>query len=485
MPAFLSLARHLLSARAHRLPGLCLRGARPWCLGLFLASTAQAQSLSTLLDLARSGEPTYLGAKTNVRAAKARTDQAFGAMLPQLTASGNTMANERSYHTRHSEIPTQKDGYNSNAAQMNLTQPIWRWANVVGWRQAEAAEAQAEHQLVGAEQDLFAKLVAAWFDMLAARDAVVFNAQQVDALQRQWDVARRGEELGTAGQPQLDEARAKLDQALADAVTAQTDAQLKRAALEQLVGPLGGEPDLPYMRGNAVLANLNAEKLGNWLDGIETGNPNLLAAMRAYEAADEEVRKQHAGHYPTLDMVASYGKTSQAVGGFPGQAGYDIIQGSVGLQLNIPLFSGGTQSAKVDEALAQKEKARLDIEAARRTAILNAKQAWFAWHAAYARTQAGQQAIHSARSALALARTGSDNGLKTEVDVALAQQQLRAAQRDFRKGRYDQVVAYVKLKAAVGALSDGDVIMLDALLVKAPEEADPKLDERAMKVSGK
>ncbi|HZX33541.1 MAG TPA: TolC family outer membrane protein [Rhodocyclaceae bacterium] len=457
---------------------------RSLCLGFaaVFAGSCHGQTLSSLLDLARNSEPTYLGAKTNVAAAKARTDQALGAMLPQLTASGNTNANDRSYHTRGSSVPPAKDRYNSNAATINLTQPIWRYANIVTWQQAEVAAQQAEHQLAGAEQELFAKLVAAWCDLLAARDAVVFAGQQVDATDRQWQVALRGAELGAHGEPQVEDAKAKLDQALADAVAAETDVQLKRAALEQLAGSLM-EVNLPYMRGTVVLANLAQEPLAKWLTLVEEGNPNLLAALQAYEAAGAEVRKQWAGHYPTLDMVGSYGKNSQAVGGFPGQAGYDIVQGSVGLQLNIPIFSGGTQSAKVDEALAQKEKARLDIETARRTALLAAKQAWYGWQAAYARSQAGIQAIRASQSALALARVGSDKGLKTDVEILQAEQQWRAAQRDFRKARYDQVVAHVKLKAAAGILTDGDVTALDALFVRTSEEADPRLDFRTQKVA--
>lgn len=405
-------------------------------------------------------------------------------MLPQVSASANTNANQRSYHTRHSSVPPARDGYSSGATQISLTQPLWRYADIVSWQQAETVVTQAEHQLSGAEQELFAKLVAAWFDAMAARDAVAFTAQQTDAMQRQWEVFTRGEQLGTSGQPQVEDAMTKLEQALADAVTAATEAQLKYAALEQLVGPLGAL-DLPYMRGAVMLANPATEKLEKWLEDVEAGNPNLLAALQAYEAASAEVRKQQAGHYPTLDMVASYGKNSQAVGGFPGQAGYDIMQGSVGLQLNIPIFSGGTQSAKVREAAAQKEKARLDIEVARRAAVLAAKQAWFHWQAAYARARAGAQAIKSARSALMVARLGNDNGLKTELEVLQADQQLRAAQRDFRKGRYDQMVAYVNLKATVGSLTDRDVVALDGLFIGAEAEAEPVIESQALKVSGR
>lgn len=438
---------------------------------MLFAVQCYAQSLSELLALALGGEPTYLGVKTNVDAARAKADQAFGALLPQVSASANTNANDRNYVTRSSGTPEAQDRYNSNSAQLNLTQPIWHYANYLGYRQAKMVLAQAGYQLAGAEQDLFAKLVAAWFDVLAARDAVQFSAQQAAAAQRQWEVAQRGVELEIGSQPQAEDARAKLDQALAEAVSAETDANLKFSALEQIVGTLR-QFDLPYMHDTAVLADLNRDKLETWLAAVETDNPNILAALRAFDAAAAEAGKQQAGHYPTLDMVGSYGRNGQSVGGFPGQIGYDITQGSIGLQLNVPIFSGGTQSAKVVEAEAQKEKARLEIESARRAAILALKQAWYGWRAARARAQAGTQAIKAAQSALAAARAGTENELKTELDVLQAEQQLRAAQRDFRKGRYDQVVAYVRLKSTVGKLTAEDVGALDALLVPAAGRQD-------------
>lgn len=449
---------------------------------VLVGSAAHAQSLSALLERARAGEPTYLGAKTNVLAAQARNTQAIGAMLPQVSATGSANDNDRKYKTRHSSVPEARDQYDSYSAQISLTQPLVRYANIVGWRQARAVVGQAEHQLAAAEQELFAKLVGAWFDLLAARDTVAFTGRQAEALQRQWEITSRGSELGIYGQPQVDDARTKLDQALSDAVVAETDGHLKRAALEQLVGALP-DSELPYMHGEAALASPTRASLEKWLENVETGNPGIQAATQAYEAASAEVSKQRAGHFPTLDLVASYGKNGQAVGGFPGQAGYDIEQGTVGLQLNIPLFSGWTQSAKVDEALAQKEKARLDLEVARRTAILNTKQAWFGWHGAFARTRAGSQAVKSARSALVQAKTGVENGLKTELDVLQAEQQLRAGQRDFRKGRYDQVVAFVRLLAVSGMLTDGDVAALDSLHVGAPEVAEPPVEAKMIKVS--
>ncbi|WP_443191276.1 TolC family outer membrane protein [Pseudomonas indica] len=445
-----------------------------WLAVLLGAMSAQAQplSLSDLLERARASEPTFLGAKAAVSTAQAREDQAFGALLPQLSASAGTHANSRNYETRDDVTPRASDEYNNHSTQISLTQPLWRPADVAGLKQAKIMVAQAEYQLTAAEQELAARLVEAWFDLLAARDAKAFADQQVAALEQQWRVSARAEELGAGSHPLTEEALAKLEQAKADAAVAETDIELKRAAMEQWVGPLP-EFTLPHLNGSVALIDPAAQALDVWLQEVEAGNPSVLAARQAYEAAEAEVRKQRAGHSPTLDLVASYGKNSQAVGGFPGQAGYDIKQGSIGVQLNVPLYSGGTQSAKVAEALAQEERASQEIEAARRSAVLAAKRAWFTWRGAVARAAAGAQSIRAARAELARTGRGSERGLQTRLEILQAEQQLRAGQRDFCKGRYDQIVSLIRLKAAAGTLLLSDVTGIDGLLVPLREAADP------------
>jgi outer membrane protein len=446
-----------------------LRGGLLLVLGMTISCVCAAQTLSALLEQARSSEPSYLGAKTGVDAAAARSRQIAGAMLPQLNASANGNFNKRYYETKSPFIEPQRDEYFSFSSQLTLTQPLLRRVDTMAWAQAQAASAQAQRQLESAEQELVARLVAAWCDLLGARDNARFTAQQVAANQRQWEVLRRGEELGANGLLQVEEARAKLDQALSDAVTAETDVHLKQAALEQIVGG-AGPWQMPYLRKSAAVAELGSNGLDKWLQEVEKANPNILAARHAFEAASKEVSKQRAGHAPTLDLVGTYGRNGQTVGGFPGQAGYEIKQGSLGLQLNVPLFSGGTQMARTDEALAQKEKARLDIEATRRAAVLAAKQAWFGWQAGAARAQAGAQGVRAAQAALATARSGSKYGLRTELEILQAQQQMHAGHRDYRKGRYEQIIAFVRLKALTGVMTIEDVVAIDAAFAPTAEE---------------
>lgn len=437
--------------------------------GIAVAAPCQAQSLSKLLDMAINSEPTFQSAKANLQISEARYRQAVGGLLPQVTVAVNTNANRRKYETMGIDASPEHDRYNSNSSQLSITQPLWRYANIVGMRQADAAILQAQQQLTGTEQEMFAKLVSGWCDLLAARDNIEFTKRQTTAMKRQWDIARRGVELGSFGAPQAYEVKAKYDQAVADNSMAQTELEIKFATLEQLVGALPYF-DLPYLKDDVVLADVRIRKLEDWLTLVQSGNPNVRAAQHAFEAASEEISKQRAGHQPTLDLVATYGDNSQAVGGFPGQRGYDIGQRAIGLQLNIPLYSGGTQSAKVDEAIATREKARADIQAARRTAFLEAKQSWFGWQAAALRAQAGREVTEASKLAWKAARLGSDNGLKSELDVLQAEQQFYEGMRDLRKGHYEQITSYVRLKAVAGQLTKEDVASLDALFINSPSQ---------------
>jgi outer membrane protein len=440
---------------------------------VFGAPPSRAETLAALLERARVSEPAYLAARSTLDAAKAREDQAFGAMLPQVSGAVGANWNERTYTTRDSATPTLKDRFGGQSAQMSLTQPLLRYANYEGWRQAGEATLQAEHQLSGAEQELFAKLAGAWFDVMASRDNVSYTTRQAEATQGEWEVAQGAIRLGTGSLPEVEEAKAKHEQALADAVATQTEHELKQAVLEQIVGALE-DFSPPFLRENAPLADLGEATLEQWLSQVDVHNPGILAASRALEASAAELRKEYGGHLPTLDLVGSYGQNSQSAGNFPGQSGYDIIQGTVGLQLNVPIYSGGTQSAKVREAVALKEKARLDLEAARRAARLATKQAWHGSRAARARTQGALQALTAADVALSAARRGVDTGLGTELDVLQAMQQREAARRDLNRGRYDQIVSQLKLKAALGDLTLADAASLDALFVE-PSPAVPAL----------
>jgi outer membrane protein len=394
-------------------------------------------------------------------------------MLPQVSVSANTANNRRDHVVRATplfERPPTKEGYNNHGAQLSITQPLWRPASAFAITQADALVAQADYQRAAAEQDLLVRLAQAWFDAMLARDVVVFSAAQVEAAKHQWRQAEHAVKVGVGAAPAAEEVRAKYDQALAEHIGAETDERLKTAALEQIIGPLPAwaAPSLP---AHFAVVDPRPGALDQWLGAVEAASPAVLAATRALEAAREEVSKQRAGHSPTLDVVASYGRNGQGAGSLPGQDAFDTKQRAIGLQLNIPLYAGGGQSAKVGEALATRDRAAYELEATKRSVRLASQQAWFGWQAAAARHNAAEQGVKSSAISLQAALSGKAKGLKVELDVLQASQQLVGALRDLNKARYDMIISQIKLKASAGDLVDGDLTALDALFAKGKDVA--------------
>ncbi len=445
-------------------------GVVPSALLLVAASTgAPAQTFRDAVELARTTEPTYLSAKANAAAAGERSKVAFGALLPQISATAATNANRRDYVTRSDPASaSQIDQYNSNNAQLQLTQPIYRPSNLFALRQAETVVSQSGYQLAAAEQELLAKLVTAWFDTMAARDSMLFTARQAAATKQQADILRRGAELGTASAPAFEEALARHEQALSDRVAAEMEFHIRSAALEQIIGPVPRFTP-PFLSRRPHIEIPAGSSLDEWVE-LSANSPQVLAAAQALEAADHEVNKQRAGYHPTLDLVGSYGRNNQQVGNFPGQSGYAITQGAIGLQLNVPLYAGGAHFAKVDEAVALREKALHELTSAQRAARLAAKQSWYQWQAANTRRSAALQAAKAALAALRAATVGIASGLKTDLDRLQAQQQLEAARRDFNKARYDVIAALVRLKASAGRLADEDISALERVFMTQEAE---------------
>lgn len=426
-------------------------------------------TLSEAVTLARRGDPTYISAQANLAVAQERANQAFAGLLPQINASGNTNSNHRIYTTRSTPSTTYDDKFNSNGAQVNLTQALWRSANRIAVTQADAAVVQANFQLVAADQDLLVRLAQAWFDILIARDQLIYTERQVAANRYEWEQGVRLAELGITGLPPREEARMKFDQASAERAAAESDLAVKFSALEQIIG-IAHFPTLPILSDQYTPQDLSGDKQDNWLNLAESDSPAVHAAMAALNVANEEIRKQRAGHEPTVDITGSYGKSAQGSGTFGGQGGYNSTTGSIGLQFNLPIYSGGGQSAKVREAEALRTKALQELESARRTVRAQSKQAWYGWQASQSRLTAAKQAVQYSKLNLQSALSGVATGVKKELDVLRGRQQLYSALRDISRARYELTLNYLRLKATAGLLVDEDLTGLDRWLV-GPQKA--------------
>lgn len=435
---------------------------------LLLAQSAGAQTLTQAWERALFTEPGLQAARASQRAAIERTQQAIGALLPQLEASYNDQRNWRESIQGLEPGPLQVERYPTRNAQLNLTQPLWRPLNLATLAQARATEQQLSWQQIAAQQDLHARFTVAWFDTMGARDNVLQSREQAGAMRQQQDVMRRGIALGTHNEVQLSEAEARYQQALADTAAAEAELAAKVALLEQLTGPMPGFAP-PFWRLAADTVSLAPpQPLDDWLARIDADNPAVRAAERAVSAAREEVNRQRSYHSPTLDLVARKARILQGSGNSPGQAGYRSNEQSVGLQLNVPLFAGGTVNAKVREAEANVERAEAELETARRNAVAQARQGWAAAQAAQARLAASAHAVRAAQVALRAAATGQGTGLRTLLEELQARQQLATARRDQERARYDGVVGLARLLAATGQPAEDLMARLELLLSNQP-----------------
>ncbi len=420
---------------------------------------AQAMTLNEAIGLALRGDPSYLATQANADAVRARSSQAFGRLLPQLSASANSNMNRRDYAVLNTNN-TLVERYNSHGAQLNLSQTLLNAEKYFAYSQADFLVNQADFQLAAAEKNMLLRLAEVWLGISQAQDVVSASSSKLQASRKESELAQRGQEKGLMSMAELEAAQARYQQAQAEQVSAQAELSMKLAALEQIVG-MTDTPSRTVLVGPLAALDPAHSTLEQWLTQTEIGSPAILAAKRALDAATAEVSKQRSGHLPTVDLVASRNQSVQHSGITGGQAGFSSAISSVGVQLNMPLFSGGEQTAKISEALAMRDKASYELEAALRNARLNVKQAWLVWKASHARQQSGKQAARSAVIALKSAEAQRAHGLKADVDVLQAQQQHDEVLRDWNKARNETILSYLKLRAEIGQLTGSDVAEME------------------------
>jgi outer membrane protein len=343
---------------------------------------------------------------------------------------------------------------------------LFRWQNWVAYNQSELAVAQAEAEFMLARQDLIVRTVVAYFDVLLAQDLLATAQAQKVAIAEQLESAKRNFEVGTATITDSQEAQSRYDLTTAQEIAAQNDLDVKRQVLRSIIGK---EPDgLKTVKSGVRLAGPQPADINKWVEMAESSAATVQISQARYEIAIREVERQRAGHYPTLDLVASRGRDSTSntiVGGVAGVGkGSDTDSTKVGLELNLPIFSGGATASRGREAVALKEKAVADLDNARRTAALNARQGYLGVTAGLAQIRAYEAALTSSQSALESNKLGYEVGVRINIDVLNAQSQLYETRQKLAKARMDTLIALLRLKAASGSLSDEDVAAINAQL---------------------
>lgn len=420
---------------------------------------ADALDLAGTLRLAEERDPIWLAAKAARQAAQEAVPQARALFLPRLDVNANTTYNDVDSRTPLFAGARQ---YNSNAYGASLTQPLFRAQNRPLYEQAQAQVAQAEAELALARQDLILRVSQAYFDVLLAQDNVRLARAQKAAIAEQLEQAKRGFEVGTLTITDTHEAQARYDLAVSQEIAAINNLEIARQSLARLIGE--PPPALVPLRAEMALSPPEPNDMQAWLQAAENESLQVQAQEQALEIARQEVARNRRARLPTVDIVGSYSNGSSVTTTTGTPLDIDTEATTLGLQLQMPLYQGGTISSQVREALANRDLAERNLEDARRQAVLATSQAFLGVTGGLSQVQALSQALVSSRTLLESSRLGLEVGVRTNLDVLNAQQQLYNAERDLSAARYNSLISHLRLQAAVARLSDQDVARINAFL---------------------
>ncbi|MDZ7594309.1 MAG: TolC family outer membrane protein [Thiobacillus sp.] len=423
-------------------------------LTLALAPAAHATNLTDVLRDAQAYDAQYAAARAAREAGQEKAVQGRAGLLPNVNLSGNV---------RYQNVDASfgEDTFPSDSIGINAAQPLFRKQNQVAYEQAKQQVKIADMQFRAAEQDLILRVAQAYFDVLESQDNIAFIDAQKSAITEQLAFAKRNFEVGTATITDTHEAQARFDLALAQEIAEQNNLNIRLRALEKLIGKPAGTLDT---LADPALLKGGPGSIDEWAARAAEGNLQAEIQRIAKTIADQEVERNRGGHYPTLDAVAGYNiNNNQSFG----TGKIDTKTASIGLELNVPIYQGGLTSSRVREAVSNQEKARQDVEVATREAGLQARQAWLNVNSGAARVRALEQALVSTKAQLDSTKLGLEVGVRTNLDVLNAEQQVLSAQRDLAGARYASLLSGLSLKAAVGSLSPADLAELDQHLKPA------------------
>lgn len=430
---------------------------------LSLSHSAQAQSLLDLYQSARAYDATYQAAQAQAEAVRAKADQGKALVLPTVGLGASYTRDNTETKNPISDTTNKQKGLGLNADI-----PLFNAANFKKYQSAKKAGELADIQLSVAEQDLMVRSAQAYFDLLAAQDALKLARSQKEAMSQQLAFAKRNFEVGTATITDSREAQAAYDLALAQESAAEFTVQTKYSALAQLVGK---DNIAPWVLVNPFAPPaLENETVQYWQD-LAASSDAVKASRVQYEIAKLDTSSARAGHLPTLtgSLSVSEGRRSPNVAPpLPGDTRSHTT--SAGLNLNIPIFAGFAIQNQVREKVALEDKARDDLAATERNTAQGTREAFFGVQSLKAQVAALEAAEKSSQSALEANKLGYEVGVRINIDVLNAQTQLFNTQNQLSKARYDLLTTQLKLKQAVGKLSVADLEKVNAYL-RAPATA--------------
>lgn len=444
---------------AHGVPLKCLALAS---LLLCLSSTAWSMDLLQAYEAAKLQDATILASRAATQAGRERLPQARAQLLPNVSASMARNHNQLTSTSSNSlgQEQTNITGYPSSNQTLTVRQPLYRPYLTAQYRQAKAQVDDADASLAQDEQNLAVRVSGAYFEAMLTHEQLALVLAQRTAYTTQLDAARKLFAAGSGTRTDIDEAQARLDMNAAQEIEARQNIDYTLRQLQLLVNqPIDRLATLDVSK--LELLDPQPNRLADWTERAEQNSPQTQSLKAQVEVARQEVEKAKAGHHPTLDAVAQWSRSdSESITNLNSR----YINNAVGLQLNIPIFSGGYVNSSIRQALAGLDRAEQLLEAGRRDLGVRVHKEFRGVTENIPKIRALQQALRSSDQLVLSSQKSLQAGSRTVVDVLNAEQQRMVVLRDLAQARYMYLISRIRLLALVGGADAQAVIAMNRVL---------------------
>jgi outer membrane protein len=404
--------------------------------------------------LAVSNDPTFQADSLTYQADLQKVKQARAPLLPSLSADVAYVRNRDEVDAPGQPFVVQGSGnYNSDGYSLSLLQPVYDRGKILEYRQAQSQAKVAELQFQIAKQSLIVRVTTRYLLVLAAQDNLELAVAERTALARQLELADERLQVGLGTTTDLYDAEARFRIAEADEITARSTLADANQSLAELIGQVLDR--LRVLKPDAPLTSPEPDDVQHWIAAAQAGNLELAASQQTAAVAEQEIGRQRAGHYPSLDFVVSH-EYLDANGSISGP-GRETTFTDAMLQLSIPLVQGGAVVSRTEEARLRYDAALRQVETARRAADRDVRAAFLDVTGSIRQAGALDRAVTASDSAVEAKQEGFAAGLNTNLEVLDAQRDLFEARRNYLKARYDYILNWLRLKQVVGTLTEADL----------------------------
>ncbi|MBT3993162.1 MAG: TolC family outer membrane protein, partial [Gammaproteobacteria bacterium] len=435
--------------------------------------TGNATSLIDVFEDALVNDPLLKEALANKEAISESRPQARSLLLPQINASGSysdSDINGRSTFQQKTSIGTVTNttGFlqESETTQwdVSIRQTIFDFGAWMNLKKANKTVAQAEIDYLAAEQQLMVRVATAYFNVLAAQDTLESEQAARQAIEKQLDQSRKRFDVGLIAITDVQEAQAAYDQSIANEITAKRNLATSKESLRAITNNYPSNLLKPDDGLPLIMPNPQSET--DWVNTSLEQNLSFLSAQLGTEIARSEVKVQRSGHFPTIGVQAQKRDTNSDSfrsdsGGDFNPADTENINEGIGVQVNIPIFSGGQTSSRVRQAVARHRASKEKLERVGRETTRNARDSYLGVISGIATVKALQQSVKSSAIALQATEAGYEVGTRTTVDVLDARRRLYSSQRNLAISKYDYLKNIIQLKQAAGTLSKDDLTQIN------------------------